>query len=459
MTLSEQIYDVLIVGAGPVGLATALGLYERGIDNILVIDQAHSFRPAGQTVDLLSNGLKALKCISHQAYANIKSAGSTFSQSPTKQVWNRKNLSGKITFSTPLNFDYWLNKYGEGRVSIPWYQIQTNLRNLLPPQIIKINHRCVNLQVENDLVWVNCLSKQPIQKNPFAYWEKSTTTEQDQANLEGDDYQQIQHNFKAKLVIAADGINSTIRKILYDYKNLPQWAMPQYSGYGAIGCLSIENVPDEIGSILETNYLQGDRVTTIIPDSKYNKVQTSDRPRIILIPKGENSFGYLLHAPLPLNLLLNSSSPEMIALAAKILTSANYPLAFVQLITLSDPEKLITRPYYLHPANLPVEDDYLWSYRRVVLVGDAAHGMPPFIAQGTNQGFEDALMIVSLIIKLINHNHLDDEGVISNLYQKYEKDRRPFMSYIQSVTMENHRWQKSQWDEYANQVYCRNFSI
>ncbi|MGB5633838.1 MAG: FAD-dependent oxidoreductase [Waterburya sp.] len=53
----DRIYDVLIVGAGPVGLATAIALRERGIDNILVIDQTRSFRPVGQVVDVLPNGL------------------------------------------------------------------------------------------------------------------------------------------------------------------------------------------------------------------------------------------------------------------------------------------------------------------------------------------------------------------------------------------------------------------
>ena len=38
-TLPTGVYDVVVVGAGPVGLATALGLRQRGIDNILVIDQ------------------------------------------------------------------------------------------------------------------------------------------------------------------------------------------------------------------------------------------------------------------------------------------------------------------------------------------------------------------------------------------------------------------------------------
>lgn len=42
-----DIYDVVVIGAGPVGLATAVGLYQRGIENIIVIDQARAFLLGG----------------------------------------------------------------------------------------------------------------------------------------------------------------------------------------------------------------------------------------------------------------------------------------------------------------------------------------------------------------------------------------------------------------------------
>ncbi|MEB3191661.1 MAG: FAD-dependent oxidoreductase [Snowella sp.] len=66
-----HLYDVIIVGAGPVGLATAIALYQRGITNILVIDQTQEFRPVGQGLDLLPNGLKALRYIDEQ-YEQIR---------------------------------------------------------------------------------------------------------------------------------------------------------------------------------------------------------------------------------------------------------------------------------------------------------------------------------------------------------------------------------------------------
>ena len=44
-------YDIVVVGAGPVGLATAIGLQQRGISNFLVLDQTRDFRRVGQVID------------------------------------------------------------------------------------------------------------------------------------------------------------------------------------------------------------------------------------------------------------------------------------------------------------------------------------------------------------------------------------------------------------------------
>ncbi|WP_308189848.1 FAD-dependent oxidoreductase [Nostoc sp. XA010] len=71
----QEIYDVVIVGAGPIGLATAIGLRKRGIENVLVIDQTRAFRQVGQTVDLLPNGLQALKYLDPNAYEEVKKTG------------------------------------------------------------------------------------------------------------------------------------------------------------------------------------------------------------------------------------------------------------------------------------------------------------------------------------------------------------------------------------------------
>lgn len=129
----KHIYDVLIVGAGPVGLATAVGLHKRGITNILVLDQAQEFRRVGQGVDLLPNGLRAIKYIDVEAYQKIKDAAFNAVQTPgdqnssrssdaaqeksassPKRFWRQRNLRGETTRSFPTDFQSWFDRYGEG---------------------------------------------------------------------------------------------------------------------------------------------------------------------------------------------------------------------------------------------------------------------------------------------------------------------------------------------------------
>ncbi|MDJ0741782.1 MAG: NAD(P)/FAD-dependent oxidoreductase [Xenococcaceae cyanobacterium MO_167.B27] len=466
--VAEGIYDVLIVGAGPVGLATAIALYQRGIKNILVIDQTRSFRQVGQIVDILPNGLKAIKYIDERAYQQIKETGLklvqalnpknsddnnsqvTEEKSPPKRFWNWKNLQGKIIHSTPLDFATWLSLYGEGRVSISWYDLQTTLRNILPSEIVQANHRCIDAVNHNGYVEIACICDRAETTNPFAHWtipKSESIKSQDELGTQ----ESAIKKFRAKLVVAADGINSTIRQVLYANSDLSQWAKPSYCGFAAIGCFQIDNVPDEIVQQLEAKYFQGDPVMTLLEDS-----DVVEKPRIILINKQDNTLGYLLHTPLSLDSLQNKSSAEIISLGVNILEKADFPPSVIKLVALSTPEGLFHRPYYIHPTNIPVDSQPIWSNGRLVLVGDAAHGMPPFAAQGANQGFEDAALISTLIANLVNNNALDDEKAISLAFTKYETIRRPFMGKIQSATMKNHSWSEEEWENYVDMVYRRD---
>ena len=70
-----------------------------------------------------------------------------------------------------------------------------------------------------------------------------------------------------------------------------------------------------------------------------------------------------------------------------------------------------------------------------MLVGDAAHGMPPLAAQGANQGLEDAAVITTLIDNLAKNNSWNDLEAITKAFLKYENLRRPILVRVQEATL------------------------
>ncbi|WP_127087198.1 FAD-dependent oxidoreductase [Dulcicalothrix desertica] len=433
-----NIYDVVIIGAGPVGLATALGLRQRGIENILVLDQTRAFRKVGQTVDLLANGLKAIRYIDSNAYEAIK-RNFLSSQNPTSKpspVWVYKDLQGNNVYSTPLGFDYWFEKYGEGRVSLAWYDLQTTLRQLLPEDIVIINNRCVNIQEDSNCVRIDCVSDASVNINPYAYWEED--------NLEAPSQQFERKSYQAKLLVAADGINSTVRKVIYKDTENSTFAQPEYSGFSAIFCLENTDIPNQLETELEVKYFREGFVLSMGND-------TVDS-RLMFFRRGKGQVGYMLHAAVPLEVLNNTSGSSLVEIAYHKLEKAGFPSELKQLVRLSPATKIQKRPYYIHHATASK-----WSKGRTVLVGDAAHGMPPFMAQGANQGFEDALAITTQITNIAQNNHWDNMPAITQCFEIYEKYRRPFMEYIQQATLTRFPQTSEQLSqEYSQKVYCRN---
>ncbi|SRR5579883_963806 len=472
----NKIYDVVIVGAGPVGLATAIGLRKRGIDNILVIDQTRAFRQVGQIVDLLPNGLKALKYIDHNAYEAVKTASLTFVNSqpsddeknteaiepkPPKASpeWVSKNLQGQIVRSVSLSFDVWFKKYGEGRVSISWYDLQTTLRRLLPEDQVKPNHRCVNVVDEQEFgcVRLDCVSDASVEANPYAYWADGQKNSDTQfQNLESTSQSEITTSFRAKLVVAADGINSTVRRILCSNSSKQTFANPEYSGFAAIYCRDLPDIPNELRSHLEEKFFAGSPIVTVTNYELSSASAFSECPRMLLINR--QSIGYLVHVPVPLHSVLGKSGSDLLDLALQELEKAGFPDALKELVRLSPPENMLQRPYYIHRAAISENMSLAWSTPRVVLVGDAAHGMPPFMAQGANQGFEDAMVVTTLINHIAKENHWDNKHAIASAFEKYESLRRPFMEYIQEATLKQFPQSSNQaWLEYNQKVYTRNF--
>jgi 2-polyprenyl-6-methoxyphenol hydroxylase-like FAD-dependent oxidoreductase len=83
--------------------------------------------------------------------------------------------------------------------------------------------------------------------------------------------------------------------------------------------------------------------------------------------------------------------------------------------------------------------------------------MPPFLAQGANQGFEDAACISPLIAQLVQENRLADDRAIADVFSQYEKSHLPVMKLVQEATMKNAHYSQQQWDDYEQTVYGRTY--
>ena len=464
-------YDVAIVGAGPVGLAIALGLYERGIENIIVLDQTRAFRKVGQTVDLLPNGLKALKYTHTQAYENVKETGSKLNNQtqPNQETkaekkqpapeWTLRNLNGQKIHSFSLEYNEFFEKYGEGRVSISWYDLQTQLRILLPEEVVKANHRCVNVVAEPELKCVRAdfVSNQEVETNPYAHWddkqEKNRSSTVNFSQLPQSEITSI----RAKLLIAADGINSTVRQVIYKDTPYSVYSKPEYCGVAAISSGGVYEIPEALSQEILDLFIQGSRIVTILNEQISENSTENETTRIILFSRQSGQFGYLIHTPLPLELLSGKSGKELIDLAILELKKADFPEMIQQLVALSSPEQIMQRPYYIHRATVSAPNQPKWNMGRVVLAGDAAHGMPPFMAQGANQGLEDAAVMTRLVAEIGKQNQWDDIVAIETAFSKYEALRRPLMEMVQYATLTRQPLSSEQYrEEYAQKVYARN---
>ena len=488
----EDIYDVVVIGAGPVGLATALGLYQRGIENILVIDQARAFLQVGQTIDLLPNGLRSLKSISSLAYEAVKRQSITFSSPPqsnhqetaqatqqpkpakTSRQWTRINLKGQPIHSFSLEYDDWLKDYGEGRLTISWYNLQTALRHLLPEDKVRANHRCINVshEPETRCVRVDCVSDVGAGVNPYAHWNDSSNQDVPLQDSESPSPQWVNKVIRAKLVVAADGINSQVRRILYTNSPYHAFGQPEYTGFSVLGCFGITQGSNEQLRELQEKFLQSSPIVTIMNDKPWKDSAIREDPRMILAHSPDDSLRYLLFHTLPLQASKGKLGQELIDLAIQQLEQANFPHILKQLVRLSSPANLLSRQHYIHRASLSkliqfpstaclhpesdVATPPAWRTERVVLVGDAAHGMPAFMGQGANQGLEDALVIATLIAKIKEQHDWDDVQAIDRAFETYEQFRRPIMAYIQKVTLELYDQSDEARQEYEQRVYHRD---
>jgi kynurenine 3-monooxygenase len=92
----------------------------------------------------------------------------------------------------------------------------------------------------------------------------------------------------------------------------------------------------------------------------------------------------------------------------------------------------LVEDYFANPASsLPTIRCYPWTYEdKLVLLGDAAHGIVPFYGQGMNCGFEDCVVLEKLMDK-----HGEDW---TKIFSEFQTLRKPDGDAIADLAIDNY---------------------
>ena len=205
----------------------------------------------------------------------------------------------------------------------------------------------------------------------------------------------------AYIVVACDGIHSTARQLIRGEH--PEAALPNYSGHGAYrAVLPKEAVAQAIGrELASTSNL------FIGPDAYY-----------IMYPvEGQTSVncGFWCDGPeqWPSRDWVLPHQREAMMAAAKGWGQTVHKL----LALMGEPPFFAT---FCH-----TNQALTWHAGRVVLIGDAAHSMPPHLGQGAAQAMEDAYVLAETLETLYKDTAGDDHLRVAQALQAYEDVRLP----------------------------------
>ncbi|WP_299059950.1 NAD(P)/FAD-dependent oxidoreductase [uncultured Polaribacter sp.] len=207
---------------------------------------------------------------------------------------------------------------------------------------------------------------------------------------------------KANLVVGADGIRSTVRKIIIGGKKTPL----QYLDCMVIlGICPLENVKDLKSDLLDSE--------TVFQTANGNE-------RIYMMPYNSSSIMWQLSFPTSEKIAIELNKLGSKALKEVAIKRTHWHTPIPEIIAATLKNQISGYPVYDRELLKP---EFLNKVANITLIGDAAHPMSPFKGQGANQALLDALSLVKTVSKNYNAaSQFKDIGVKKNILTDFESE-------------------------------------
>ncbi|KAI9685153.1 MAG: hypothetical protein M1822_004740 [Bathelium mastoideum] len=331
--------SVSIIGASVGGLTLGLVLKRYGIEPRVfeLRDPGHDF---GGAVSLTPNALRVMESIG--AYSRIKSQGFNF-EAMTFMTDPERQITGKLYFGQK-------DVYGYDSIRITRKVLIHELTEMVKEAGVEIHYGKNFTKIVNDDAY-------------GVVFEFADRTRE-----------------RAEMLIGADGIHSKVRSYLFPDVH------PHYAGFlGVTYCFpraSVhmeENLPLPVsvrgkqGSFIITLQTEGGKEIFVGRQYKYEQKDRSGWDTLLQDKQGLIDM---------LQRDDNAWTPLVQAVQAQVSTPEAH---FVNVW-----------PFY----TVPKMDRWHSSTGRVVMIGDAAHAIPPSAGQGANQAFEDSYSLAMLLANL-----------------------------------------------------------
>lgn len=326
--------EVAIIGAGLSGLTLALALHQQGI-KATVYESRSAPLNIGGAVMLSPNALKVLDAL--DMYQVVRGKGYNFDDLEMQKVTGE--FVERYEFGSQEKYGYQANRiYRHELIDI----ILSNIRAKGIPVVFGRKFSHIVDETDDHVVWESTDG------------EKSTAT----------------------CLVGADGIHSTVRQYLY-----PE-LVPKFRGMAGITASVPANKVTHVGGKI-------DKPITIIAEGK---------GAFVAAPQKADASEMFIGKQRRMDELSREGWDQFLADRQELIRFMQEDAeAFGEVAVTStnniDPDKMNVWPFYV----IPQLDKWASEKRRVVVLGDSAHAIPPSAGQGINQAFEDVYMFALLL--------------------------------------------------------------